>query len=305
MPSADMAIVSRVRRVAVRAVAEFFDDGCPQRAAAISYYSLLSLFPLAIVVVAGLGLVLDDEEARGRVVDFVLRNVPLDAGEGRRDLERLLEEVTSGAGTVGIFGLVGLVITASAVMGAIRQALNAAWDVEDPRPFAQGKAIDLLLVLGFGAAVAASFALTLGLRLTASLSEATNQLLAWTAQLVPVMLALAIFLVLFAVVPACTTRIRDTWPGALVAALGYEAAKTGFSVYLESFGRYDVVYASLGSVVAFLVFVFIAANVLLLGAEVAAEWPRVRDHRDEPAAAGAPRGRRLVAFVRGLFVRPR
>ena len=57
---------------------------------------------------------------------------------------------------------------------------------------------------------------------------------------------------------------------------GFEAAKLGFSAYLDHFARYDAVYASLGTVVAALVFVWLAGCVLLLAAEAASEWPRLR-----------------------------
>ncbi len=58
--------------------------------------------------------------------------------------------------------------------------------------------------------------------------------------------------------------------------VGFEATKLGFSAYLQHFARYDAVYASLGSVVAALVFVWLAGCVLLLAAETASEWARLR-----------------------------
>ncbi|MBW3653482.1 MAG: YihY/virulence factor BrkB family protein, partial [Actinobacteria bacterium] len=138
-----MGKISHATRLAMalagRGVSEFFEDGCPQRAAAISYYSLLSLFPLAIVLVAVFGLVADDAAARQQVIEFVLDNVPLREDRGRADLEELLNSVTAASGGFGIFGVAGLLFAASAVMGAVRHALNAAWEVADPRPPLQGK----------------------------------------------------------------------------------------------------------------------------------------------------------------------
>ena len=63
---------------------------------------------------------------------------------------------------------------------------------------------------------------------------------------------------------------------ALVATIFFEILKNGFSFYLANFGRYDVVYGSLGAVVIFLFWTYLSATVLLLGAEVASEYPRVR-----------------------------
>jgi hypothetical protein len=119
------------------------------------------------------------------------------------------------------------------------------------------------------------------------------QAVEWAGRLAPIIISLTIFALLFRLVPARDTHLRDTWPGVVVASAGFEAAKAGFSVYLENFSRYDAIYASLGSVIAFLVFVWVAANVLLLGAEVASEYPRLgsRIWRTTPrCASGSPAG---------------
>jgi uncharacterized BrkB/YihY/UPF0761 family membrane protein len=89
----------------------------------------------------------------------------------------------------------------------------------------------------------------------------------------------------------------------LVAATGFEAAKAGFAVYLGTFSRYDAIYASLGSVVAFLVFCWIAANVMLLGAEVASEHARVlRDGLGDEADA-PPLATQVKHGLRSLVIR--
>jgi membrane protein len=272
-------------RLVRRSVTEFFADGCPQRAAAVSYYALLSLFPLVILAVGVLGAVLDEAVVRERVIAFVLDRVPLREGAGRADLRDLLAGVADHATGFGVFGAVGLLFAASGVMGALRHGLNAAWDVTDPRPPVRGKLVDLALVLGFGLVVTASLGLSLLVRLTTSFAGtaadwlgtgAPVTLIAWLGHAIPPLLSLVVFATLFRIVPAPRTGVRDTWPGVLVAAIGFELAKAGFSLYLKHFARYDAIYASLGSIVAFLVFVWIAANILLAGAEVAAEWSRLR-----------------------------
>ncbi len=310
-----MGPISRATRsgiaLAGRALGEFFDDGCPQRAAAISYYSLLSLFPLAIVLVAVFGLVADDDAARQRVIEFVLDNVPLREDRGRADLEQLLASVTSASGGFGIFGGAGLLFAASAVMGAVRHALNAAWEVADPRPPLQGKLVDLLLVFATGVVIATSLAITLAVQLVASLGDRlgvagalAHDAILLAGRLVPALLAFAVCAFVFAVVPARRSGPRETWPGVLVAVLGFEAAKAGFSIYLENAANYGAVYASLGGIIAFLVFVFVTANLFLLGAEVASEWPAVRDG-PPPTPSQEPLKRRLRRALRGLVVRPR
>jgi membrane protein len=303
----------RVLQLADRSITEFFADGCGQRAAAISFYSLFSLFPLAILAVSVMGLVINDAEARDRVVNFVLDNLPLNESSARHDLEVLLTNVTRNVAGFGTIGIVTLIFAASGVMGSIRHALNAAFDVEDPHPPAQSKALDLLLILGFGALLALSTALTIGERLSASLSSGVDdlipgaggaavELVVGIGQLFPLVMAFFVFAALFRLVPADCTRLRDTWPGVLIASVGYELAKTGFAWYLSKFANYSAIYASLATVIAFLLFVWLAANIALLGAEAAAQWPKVRSGAldDEP---GEPIGQRLKGFARGLFVR--
>jgi membrane protein len=197
-------------------------------------------------------------------------------------------------------------------MGAIRLALNAAFNTPEHRPPVQAKLQDLGMVVGFGILVTLSFALTLADELRASLSAHADQVIRGSGgvitrvlidagRIVPLAIALIIFAALFRFVPAQRQRLRDTWPGVLVAAFGYEVAKMGFAIYLTHFANYGAVYASLGSVIAFLVFIFLAANVALLGAEIGSEWRHVRaGEYDQP---GPPFHRQVLGFVRGLFLR--
>ena len=93
---------------------------------------------------------------------------------------------------------------------------------------------------------------------------------------VAVVLLFGTFLFLYRFVPAAPTRLRGIWPGALAAAAGFEAVQYGFSLYLTYFGHYNKIYGSLGAIVAFLFFIYLASSVFLFGAEIAAEYPRLR-----------------------------
>src|SRR5215212_4038135 len=275
-------------------VMDFFADGMPQRAAAISFYGLFSVFPLAILCVAVLGIVANDSDVRRQVVSFLLDNLPLTAGQGRRQLERLLLQVTRDVAGFSVLGVLTLLFAASGVMGAIRHGLNAAFDAQEHRPPVQAKLWDFAMVFGFGVLVTLSFALTLADEIRANISRHADEVIRGSGgvitrvlidagRIVPLVIAIIIFAGLFRVVPARRQRLRDTWPGVLVAAVGYELAKNGFTIYLTHFADYGAVYASLGSVIALLVFVFVAANVALLGAEMAAQWRHVRaGEYDEP-----------------------
>ena len=122
--------------------------------------------------------------------------------------------------------------------------------------------------------------------------------------LIPFGLSFAAFAVLYRVVPATNVRLRDVWLGALVAAALFEATKVGFAFYLENFSNYDIVYGSLGAVAAFLFWVYLSAMILLFGAEVASEYPRVLrcEHAEAKQQPTVPLRQRLLRQLRSLFV---
>lgn len=294
--------VRRIGQLIEHGVGGFFRDGCTQRAAAISFFALFSIFPLAILSVAVLGLVMDDAAVRRQVVNFLLDRLPLTQDQGRRDLAKALLTVTRNAAGLSVLGILTLVFAASNVMGSIRQALNAAFRVQDDRPPFQAKLWDLLMVGIFGILLTLSLALTLFDRFVKESDNFIATVILSLGQVLPLILAVGVFTGIYRFVSAKRPPLRDIWPGVLVATLGYELAKFGFTLYLTNFANYDPIYASLGSVIAFLVFTYIAAFVALLGAEFAAEWPCVRAGQyDGPPGPGF--GRLVLGFVKGLFVR--
>jgi membrane protein len=300
-----------------RTAQEFLDDHCTQLAAAIAYYVLFSIFPLAILLVSISGLILTDDRLRADVVEEIFRSLPLTEGEGRDSLQSAVDGIAGGLSAIGLISVVGLAWSATAMMGAIRHALNTAWDTSYRRPFLRAKLVDATLVLGVGLLIGVSIGATLFLQVARVVSDDVSDALEplgagahvlfdVVALLVPLLISFVIYAALYKYVPSVRTRFRDVWPGALLAAVLFELLKNGFAVYLRYFGNYDAIYGSLGAVIIFLFFVYLSALALLIGAELAAEWPRVRrgDYAAEEARRrAAPRApwRRLgVVLLRGL-----
>ena len=123
---------------------------------------------------------------------------------------------------------------------------------------------------------------------------------------IPLAISFVTFLVLYRFGPKKHNRFRDVWPGALLAALGFEALKFGYAIYATNFATFDVVYGALGGVLLFMFFTYLCAYVFLMGAELAAEYPSVIRgvHDDEPVppleTAKALRDR-LPPTLRGLL----
>jgi membrane protein len=303
--------------LARRSVQEFFADNCTQMAAAISYYVLFSLFPLLIFTVAVLGLVLRGSDLQEQFIDQVLEFIPLSEEEGQGEVAEAVGGIAGVAsGALTFFGLIGLAWSGSNMFGVIRRSINAAYDLEYHRPFVPAKLLDLAMVMGLGFFFMISIAATAFLRTVRQFSEDIPALgdaaeaagiVWWVATYaVPFSLSFAAFAVLYWIVPATKVRLRDVWPGALVGAALFEVGKTGFAFYVENFANYGLVYGSLGAVVALLFWTYISSMILLFGAEVASEYPRLR--RGEYVEAKSPTARvpwrqGVRAAVRGLFVR--
>ncbi len=315
-----MLTLSHLRILAVRTVKEFGDDNCSQMAAAISYYVLFSLFPLLIFSVGVLGVLLQDSKLQEDLVEVVLDYIPLSEDEGQNDVQAAVRDIAgAGSGAIGVLGLIGMAWSGSNLFGVIRRSVNLAYDLDVHRPIVRQKLLDLGLVAAFTPLVIASLAGTAAIRFVREssedvpvLSDASQTLgLVWDVLplLVPAAISFVAFVALYWIVPATRVKVRDVVFGAALAAVLFEVAKVGFTVYLANFSNYNVVFGSLGAVVAFLFWVFISANIMLLGAEVASEYPRVmRGEYDEPQDK-APKphltpGQRVRAFVIGLVWHP-
>lgn len=288
-------MLGKLGATAQKALGDFFGDGCPKLAAAISYYTLFATFPLAILGVAILGTVFGSDDAREEIVQGVLRVLPITEEDGRADIEQLLREVTQGAGGAGLLALLGLVFSASGVMGALRFALNTVWGYADTRPPLLGKLFDILAVMGVGLALAISLGLTVAARELGAGGLVLGELL-------PTTVAFAVFLLLLHGVPARRVPFRDVWPGALLGAVGFALIKRGFLFYLDNISNISAIYASLATVVAFLLFAWLSTNAFLLGAQVGVAWPCVRDDR-LPAGPEEPLRAQLAGWLRGFVMR--
>jgi len=263
----------------LQALGGFSAHKCAQMGAAISFWALFSIFPLVLSLVAVAGLFIDQQRVEEAIIDWVIGNVSV-TPDGQEDIEQLLTGAVSGLGAIGLFGLIGLVWAASALMSAIRNGVDAAWDAHARRHYVRGKLLDLALVVGFGVLFAASLTLTFVLRFLTdggivggALGQAGWEL---GRVLVPMLISFVTFALVFRILPPVRTHLRDVWIGALASAVLFEIAKVGLGLYFRNFSDYSEVYGSLGAVISFLFFVYVGACILLVGAELAAAWPRVR-----------------------------
>ncbi len=313
-------LMRRIRTLIFRSVHGFVTDGCSQRAAALSYYVLFSLFPLIIFSVGMIGLILQDRSLQADLVDEIMANIPLSQDEGRDDVTSALSKVARDqSGAIGAVGLLGLAWSGSAMFGVLRSSLNVVFQVSQPRPLLIQKLVDIGIVLSFTPFFILSITATSVLRLAQIASEdipvlgpAADSLgFGWyvASLALPVLISFIAFFLVYWLVPAQRLHARYIVPGAILAAVLFEVVKVGFNVYLENFSQYDVVFGSLGAVVAFLFWVYLSANIMLLGAEVASEMPGVwSGEYDEPRPSRGPKrslGKKVLRLARSLVLHPK
>lgn len=305
-------ILSRTWALLWNALGRLGPHRATQLAASMSYYALFSVFPAAIVLAAAAGFVLDDPESRQRAVDYLFRELPLsDDAQGRGDIESLVKGVTANSGTLGLIGVVALLISASALISSARNSLGVIFGGDVRRGLLRGKALDIALVLGFGLLLALSLAATLLTQLSPDLGDGAlgviDTILTASGWALPLALSAAVFAALYTILPVSYPSLRDVWPGVVFAAVAFELLKRGFSIYIDNFANYSAVYGSLGAVVAFMFFTYVASLVFLIGAEIAALWPPVRAGEYDPGAGddepGEPFGRQVSNFARSLISR--
>lgn len=298
-------------RVLKRAALNFNEDRCTQMAAAISYFALFSMFPLTLLAVSIFGIVLRDDAVQARVLQAIVEVMPIDETE----IEDSLRNVAGLGPTLTVVSLLGTLWTASALSASVRRALNVAFDAPRGQPMLRGKLIDYALLPAIGLLFLGSFALTAAWRLAqartdelfGALGRPATAMWEVGALAIPATLSFLTFLFAYWLLPNTAVRWRYLWPGALVAALGFEALKHGFAFYIANFGNYNVVYGSLGSVIVLMFWVYMSANIMLFGAEVAAEIPHVLHEEPRHGRSGAAEdGWRasLWSMLRGLVITP-
>ncbi len=267
-------------RLVVRVVRELGEDDATHMAASVSYYALLSLFPLILGISAVIGLVAGSEDRQMEVVDFVADFLP----GSEQFVQESVTAVVRFRGALGIASILGLLWTASAVFGSMTRVVNRAWDVHQNPPFLKNKPRQLAMALGVGAMFALSLAMTsffqwatsieIGDRTVSELVGGTiSSLLLRTPAL---LITFSIFLLIYKYLPNTTTRWRHLWLPALMVAVSFELAKNLFVWYLENFAQYNQLYGNISAVVILMVWIYASAFILIIGAEIAAEYDRMK-----------------------------
>jgi membrane protein len=270
------------------AVVEFFREDPFTQAGALSYYTMLSLAPFLLVVVAIVGLVYGDEAARGEVMERMARLAGDDAAAVARQL--LDRAYAGGSGRLSaIVGVTGVLVGATTVVARLRAALDRIWDVQPKasswRALICGRLLSLVFILVLGVAVVALLVVGSVVSALAALPGATG--LGWAWRVVDIVGSLAVMTVMFALLfkllPSARFAWREVFVGAAATSLLFTLGRGVIALYI---GRVGVgsAYGAAGSVIVLMAWIYYSALIVLFGAEITEVYAR----RAGAAGAGAP-----------------
>ncbi len=254
-------------------VTSFISDGALSRGAAIAFYTVISIGPVLLIIVAIAGLAYGQDAARGAVVG------QLNGLMGQQSAELLQNVILSAAGkSSGIFasalGVITLLVTASGVFGEMQSALNAIWKA-DPRGgtvsrLLRSRAASLGLVAALGFLLLVSLVIGAGLSALSGYANAYRPFGHFILQAMNFLISFALISVLFAaiykVLPDKDLEWRDVLVGSVVTAFLFSIGKFLIGLYIGS-SAVASSYGAAGALIVALLWIYYSAQIFLLGAE--------------------------------------
>ena len=258
-----------------RAVVAWIDDFAPSMGAAISYYTVFSLAPLLVIVIAVAGAVFGREAVQGEIVGQLQGLI---GHEGALAVQGLIKSASAPAkGLVaGLISVGVLLVGATTVFAELQSALDRIWHVPERQKPSGVWAVLRARVLSFGLIMGLAFLLMVSLSVSAGISAfgswAGALMPGWEVLLQAINMALSVgvttvlFAMIFKFMPSAAIGWRDVWVGAVVTAVLFEVGKFFIGLYLGKSGVNES-FAAAGSLVVLLAWVYYAAQIFLLGAE--------------------------------------
>jgi membrane protein len=271
-------------------VTEWIEDKVPRLGAALAFYSILSMAPLLVIVVAIAAFAFGEEAAQGRIVKQLDDLVGSDGAKAVETMIKNSQQPRTGI-VATVIGIATLLIGAAGVFGQLQDALNTVWEVQ-PKPgrgfwgFIHDRFLSMAMVLGVGFLLLVSLVLSAGL---SALGDYLNSLvngLAPIMQVVNMVLSFGVFTALFGLIfkilPDVKIPWRNVWIGAAITALLFTIGKYLIGLYL---GRSSVgsAYGAAGSLVVLVVWIYYSAQIVLFGAEFTQVYTKHYGPHPEPS----------------------
>ena len=278
-----------------KALSDFGEDKALRLSAALAYYSGFSIAPLLIITIAMAGWFLGSEAVAGKLDDQMRQFMGPHGAAAIQDMVRSASKPAHGV-VATVVGFATLLLGASGVFGALKDALNTIWEVK-VKPNAGWRGLLRERFMNFGMVLVICFLLLSSLVLSTMIA-ALGQLLenhlhvpafVWAiiTAVVSVGIVSTLFALIFKVLPDVEVEWRDVWVGGLLTGLLFEVGKSGLSWYL---GRESMAnaYGAAGSVVLVLLWVYYTSCILFLGAEFTQVYAQAGGRRILPSAHAEP-----------------
>lgn len=271
------------------AIQSFSQAHAAEAAASIAYYALFSFFPLLIFLIGSVSSVLENEPVQQMVLDTVEQTLPTAQGLVKENIERVLRV----RGTVQIAGTVGLLWSASAVFTVLAHNINRAWHTAEDRNFLFGRLVALAMIASLTGLLVLWIIFTTIFNLLplfeipiAGIIIYDTFIWEFLSRLIPWLVIFVTFLNLYRWIPNTKVRWWEAIWGAGVAAVGWELANSAFGWYLTSgLASYQLVYGSLGALVALMLWIYLSSLIVLFGAHLSAtiaNHTRLRQEEESP-----------------------
>ncbi len=267
-----------------KTVQAWLDDRAPSMGAAISYYTVFSIAPLLLIVMAVAGLIWGHEAIEGEVARQLTGLLGAEAARGVQALVRSADHPREGALASGL-SLGALLVGATTMFAELQSALDRIWQVPGRATASGWWALLRSRLLSLGFILGLGFLLAVSLVLSAAISAfgqwAQGRLPAYETVLhlantaVSLAVGTLLFALLFKLLPQARIAWRDVWVGAFVTAVLFEAGKLLIGLYIGK-SSLSSSFAAAGSLVVLLVWVYYSAQIFLLGAEFT--WVYAHEH---------------------------
>ncbi len=263
-------------------IQEFLRDRGTLFAAAISYYGLISLIPLLLLGIAVLTRVMGSSvEARLEIERFLVSVIPV----GSEVVEENLEMLSRQSNLLGGLGILGLLWIGTQVFVTVQDVMNIAMGARHRISFVRARLAALVTLIAAGIFLVLSLGITSLLTALHSMKRPIDLdgfqfVLDLMGILLPLLLSVISFTIAYRFLP--TQRIGNKGPiiGGVIAGILFELAKHGFSWYVAHVARARYLYGSLGGIIGIMVWTYLAAIIVVLGAEIASVFYRwQKEHR--------------------------
>jgi membrane protein len=275
-------------------ISEFTADKVPRLGAALAYYTIFSLAPLLLIVIAISGLVFGHDAAQNKIFEQLHSVLGANTAAGVQDMVKNAAKPKSGT-IATILGIVTLLLGASGVFGQLKDALNTIWDVKPKEGggimgMVKDRFLSFAMVLGLGFLLLVS--LVIDTAIAAIGKYAGNHLPGGAALWHIVELAFSFVVItvlmagIFRLLPDMKIEWRDVWLGAALTSLLFVLGKFALGIYFAK-SAVGSSFGAAGSLVLVLLWVYYSAQILLFGAEFTQVY--ARSHGSLKAEADAKR----------------